>query len=145
MKSIPKALKALHRVFHSRPRTDVELPLKPVPASRPRVTRWGTYYGKNYTKFRDEAADLLKEAREGGAKGPLAVFMTLACPKPKTSQRLFPRGDNDNYEKAVWDSITKCPGFWEDDDQIIFNVTHKRFVEKNEEPSVTLAIYELEP
>ena len=30
----------------------VEFNIIPTPASRPRVTRWSTYYGKKYTKFR---------------------------------------------------------------------------------------------
>ena len=46
---------------------------QPVPASRPRVTRWGTYYGKNYTRWRKAADDLLKEAK-GLHDEPIAII-----------------------------------------------------------------------
>ena len=143
MYSIPQALVALDTALKGKPKQQLEVPTKPIPASRPRVSKWGTYYGKNYTTFRKEAERLLQEA-EGQTSAPLAVIMVIAIEKPKTSKRLFPRGDNDNYEKAVWDSVTKCPGAWDDDDQIVFNATWKRFTTEGEEPGIYLTIYELE-
>lgn len=144
MESITKALKALRQVFRRHKTRELHIPTKPVPASRPRVSRWGTYYGKTYTTFRDEAARLLADCK-GSTSAPLAVITELVLPYPKTSERLYPRGDNDNFEKAVWDAVTSCKGVWEDDDQIIFNATYKRFAEKKEEPGIYLTLYELEP
>ena len=35
--------------------------IPPVPASRPRVTRWGTYYAKKYTDYQSEMGYLLED------------------------------------------------------------------------------------
>lgn len=124
--------------------TELALPVKPIPASRPRVSRWGTYYGKNYTTFREEAAKALDAVKSNVFVGPLCVVTELVLSLPKTTCRLYPRGDNDNFEKGTWDAITKSAKVWEDDDQIVLNITHKRFTVKKEEPGIYLTIYELE-
>ena len=119
---------------------------KPVPASRPRVSKWGTYYAKTYRRWRDQAAILLREARCGPEplSGPLAVLTEIVSPKARTSKRHWPQGDNDNYEKAIWDVITNQNRFWGDDDQIVFNATWKRYAKANETPGVRLHVYQLE-
>ena len=40
------------------------LPVRPVPASRPRVTRWATFYQKPYQAFRDWCAEATNTPRE---------------------------------------------------------------------------------
>mgnify|MGYP003131711188 CR=1 FL=1 len=99
----------------------ITFPVPPVPASRPRVTRWGVYYGKKYTSFRKELKAILPDLLAGResfpVKGPISVKIIFHCHKPKTSKLNEPRGDIDNYIKAILDS---CNGLvWDDDDQIV--------------------------
>lgn len=95
------------------------LPIVPVPASRPRVTRQGrVYYGKNYTKFRKSAGEFIDDCTTVPAspfEGILVVGAVFYCPKPKTTKRVLPRGDIDNYLKTldVFNGV-----LWVDDDQI---------------------------
>jgi len=98
------------------------LPCNPVPASRPRVTRWGTYYGKRHTAFRSKVKALLEDMRGNGSlplsllSGRLVAWVLFQVEKPKTSKLLIPRGDIDNYSKLIFDC---CSGLvWEDDVQI---------------------------
>jgi len=98
----------------------------PTPASRPRVTKQGwTYYGKRYKDFRAAVSEWAKEWEYPPLRGPLEVETWLYVQRPKTTERQWPRGDNDNYEKAVWDCLNGI--VWEDDDQIVDNRTRKRF------------------
>jgi Holliday junction resolvase RusA-like endonuclease len=57
------------------------------------------------------------------------------------TKRTYPRGDNDNYEKAIWDAVTKNKAAWNDDDQIILNITHKRYTDNPSEAGFYLHIY----
>ena len=95
----------------------LSFPLEPVPASRPRVTGWGAYYGKRYTSFRKQAESVVPEVFTGQPlAGTLEVIVTFFCKRPKTTKREEPMGDVDNYVKAILDS---CNGkVFEDDDQI---------------------------
>lgn len=123
-KTISNAIKA--RVEYVDNGFKIYLPLNPVPASRPRVTRWGVYYGKIYATWMKQAEAILEEAKTT-LDVPLFVTTKIRVTKPRTSKKEFPRGDNDNYEKAIWDMITKKK-YWTDDDLIIDNFTSKRFV-----------------
>lgn len=102
------------------------------------MSRWGTYYAKGYKAWMANAAHLINEAKRP-LSGPLFVHTELVCERPKTTKRAYPRGDNDNFEKAVWDALTK-KRFWEDDDQIVQNFTSKRFALPGEEPHVYVGI-----
>lgn len=122
-------------------KVQVRIPLQPVPASRPRVSRWGTYYAKTYKTWIQQA-DQLVNAAKSPMRGALHVTTEIVSARPKTSERQWPRGDNDNYEKAAWDLLTK-KGYWEDDDQIVSNSTIKRFALKNEAPHILVTIEHL--
>lgn len=95
--------------------------LKPTPASRPRVSRYGTYYGKNYTRFR-KAADIeipkvLKKHKPYSADTALEVTLVISVPKPKSgTDKRWPRGDVDNFAKGILDSCNEK--VWVDDDSI---------------------------
>jgi Holliday junction resolvase RusA-like endonuclease len=104
----------------------LSVPLVPVPASRPRFSRFGRpYYGKNYTAFRKEASrylesELFKDALEqSGIRFPLLgglrLTATYIVEKPRTSKREWPIGDVDNYLKTL-DVFNEI--LWNDDDQI---------------------------
>ena len=109
------------------------LNLDPVPASRPRVSKWGTYYGKRHKAFRSAALTLLSELREQGdlpqapLSGSLGVRVGFNVKRPKTSKLTEPRGDIDNYLKILLDC---CTGYlWEDDVQIQRICSYKLFAE----------------
>jgi Holliday junction resolvase RusA-like endonuclease len=93
------------------------------------VTRWGTHYGKNYSSFRKRFGAMLKDT-VATVKFPsedIVVFCDFVVRKPKTSKLTQPRGDLDNYIKALWDS---CNGVvWGDDRQIIEVHATKEFGE----------------
>lgn len=144
MKRIDELVTAFHEVFVDAARHAVTIPGKPIPASRPRVSRWGTYYGKTYDNWRKLAASVI-ESRFEPATGPLAVLTIVVLPKAKSSKLDYPRGDIDNYEKAVWDSVTNNRAVWQDDNQIVCSTTLKAFESGDyPEAGVYLTIYELE-
>lgn len=119
------------------------LDVPPYPASRPRVSRWGTYYGKKYQAFLNEAGKAALGYKGLKVEGPVVVFIENIVPKPKTTKRDYPRGDVDNYAKGVLDVMTKTEKFWEDDDQVLLLTVGKRFAEEGEEPRVNLYWAEL--
>ena len=123
------------------------LPLDPVPASRPRVTRWGAYYGKRYTEFRKRGNEILanlstlvlspSNADLFPLYGVLEVTAIFNVVKPRTSKLSIPRGDVDNYFKT----LDICNGIvWGDDQQIKVLHAIKRF---NDVGSIELRIKEI--
>lgn len=121
------------------PTHTVTIDVPPVVASRPRVTRWGVYYGKKYTQWMKEADETLADALMT-VSSPCSVVVDQIVQKPKTSKLTFPRGDVDNYAKAPLDAITK-KGYWTDDDIITGLWTSKRFAEPDETPRTEVSIY----
>jgi Holliday junction resolvase RusA-like endonuclease len=51
--------------------------------------------------------------------GPVMIWMRFAVPKPKTTKLSHPKPDIDNYEKALFDALTKAGNVWNDDHQIV--------------------------
>ena len=119
------------------------MPLSPVPASRPRVTRWGTYHLKRYSTWMKQVALHLPVGDEPVFTGPVAVYCEFVVRKPKTTKLSMPRADNDNLEKATYDAITKCMCVWKDDNQIQMNLSVKRFTNPKEEPHTEVHIVPL--
>lgn len=116
---------------------DVWAQIEPVPASRPRVTRWGTYYGKRYANFRKEFAGILGQTdlpKDLPLRGRLKAIVSFFVSKPKTSKRSWPVGDLDNYLKTldVFNGV-----LWADDDQICEFDADKRFV-GSDEPGILI-------
>lgn len=79
------------------------------------------------------------------AEGPMRVHITVIITKPRTSKLRFPGGDNDNYEKGVWDAMTKVGRWWKDDKQIVDNRTVKRWALPDEEPGYRVTVEYLTP
>lgn len=117
------------------------LGVNPVPACRPRVTRWGVFYTKTYNNWRTEAKKFITQS-EKKFTGPLVVLVELYGKKPKTTKRHWPRGDVDNYAKGPLDLLTKHAECWNDDDQVVGLWVTKQYAEPGEERTV-ITIYEL--
>ena len=110
------------------------LEIAPVPASRPRVTKYGTYYSARYEQFRKDVGKLLLGKRRGNPyTEQLILDVTFSIPIPKS----IPEGkrldmdetycvsnvDLDNLEKAIYDSMNGV--IYEDDKQIVRHTTQK--------------------
>ena len=123
----------------------IRLPFPPTPASRPRVTRWGTYYTKTYKAYRDLADKAIPKSRQPALLGNLRATIEFVCNKPKTTKRQNPRGDLDNHCKAILDAVTgvkkiELKGYWNDDDQITELNALKRWQHPDEEPHTRIRI-----
>ena len=120
---------------------DIIIPLAPTPASRPRVTRWGTYFPKKYSVWKEEAHRLLSEYTVPDLfAGRILVRTDVVCYRPKKPANDYPVGDIDNYEKATYDAITKAKIVWKDDVQIVGCETTKRYADGDEEPHTHIRI-----
>lgn len=123
------------------------LPVTPRPASRPRVSKWGVYYGKPYTEFRNNAQPYA-DAYDSHPPiyGPVVIFIEIVCEKPKTGKLVHPRGDVDNYAKGPMDCMTKSGNFWHDDVQVVSCQCVKRYADplESEQPAINLYFYELQ-
>ena len=113
--------------------------VEPVPASRPRVSRWGTHYGKRYESFRRAMRHCLLDVKPTRKlTGPIEAELEFIVRKSKSSKRRHPRGDVDNFVKGPLDSMTQAEKFWDDDDQVVVLVASKRFAEKNEKHGIRI-------
>ena len=111
------------------------LPVAPVPAARPRVSKWGTYYPKTYKNWMyDAAASMASLTPPTPDEAPVFVLVSTVCKRPKNPANSFPIGDVDNYAKAILDAITKAGIMWKDDKQIVTLIVGKRYAEEDEEP-----------
>lgn len=105
----------------------IKLDLKPVPASRPRIPRFGkAYFPKTYSKWRSDAHRIVAEVTNQLAI-PLVADCLFAIPRAKTSKLIVPWGDGDNFEKALYDFIVR-KGFLQDDKWITTGHWRKRFL-----------------
>lgn len=114
----------------------------PIPASRPRVTRRGTYTAEPYRSYKKyiEAlyAEKYRNKRLFERSVPLIAEIHFYRPiqkglSNKEHQRRanhevkpFVKPDLDNYEKAVYDGLKRA---WFDDGQIVKHVTEKDYDE----------------
>jgi Holliday junction resolvase RusA-like endonuclease len=106
------------------------IPVNPVPASRPRVTRWGVYYGKRHTQYVKECAEFFKTFRVIKTfDTPVEVGLSFLVSKPKTTKRLFPIGDVDNYCKLALDELVKWKVL-KDDDLVLRLFSDKDFADE---------------
>ena len=125
--------------------TKIFIPTKPQPASRVRVSRYGSYHLKSYADFLRECSFFLKTLKKLNPpkEGMFEVELDIICKKPKKPVNEYPRGDIDNYVKGYLDAITKAGLFWEDDIQVIKLVATKRYQETGEDYGAKLRVTEL--
>lgn len=125
-------------------------PLNPVPASRPKFSKYGTHYGKAHTayvqEFRALDLDLFSWPSEP-LTGLLTVKLIFRVAKPRTSRLVVPHPDIDNLSKLILDCLTDTDRLWNDDRQVAELYALKRFTEPDEEAGtlVTVATYEIQP
>lgn len=118
---------------------------KPVPAGRPRVTRWGTYYPKTYTEWIAANTPVVSKLEPHVLTGPVALYVEVICPPPKTkTEQVAPMGDVDNYAKGPMDLLTKLGKAWKDDRQIVMLAVTKRWAGPGEEPGFAMTWCEVE-
>lgn len=111
--------------------------IDPVPASRPRVMRWATYYNKTYQQFREDMDKLLLGYRGTLIAKPIRTDVTFWMSFPasyskKKRDELVGKYyvgvcDLDNLEKAIYDSLNGV--VWTDDKQIVEHSTRKKWTE----------------
>lgn len=141
---ITKIVNSFHATLKGIDNIPFFLPVNPVPASRPRVTRWGVYYGKKYTEWRKEATKLAQQfTNDSTFTGQCAVVVEHIVLKPRTSKRDSPRGDVDNYAKASLDMITQDTTIWNDDDQVVALLVTKVFTTNEKEVGTRITVYEI--
>ena len=101
--------------------------IAPVVASRPRVTKWGTYFAKKYSNFREEFAELLTDYKAIPTKELLSVRLDFYIQLPKSWSAKKKRekegkhcdnnADIDNYIKATLDGLEGQ--YYDSDKQIV--------------------------
>lgn len=126
---------------------NIFIPVRPVPASRPRVGKYGAYYTENYANFRDECKSFLSKfyVRElhRATTDIYKVEIEFICQSPKKKSNAYPRGDIDNFIKGPLDVLTHCGFFWEDDVQITEIKATKRYAEGNEQYGIKIKVIPL--
>ncbi len=112
------------------------LPHPPTPAARPKFSKWGPYYPKTYQSWRANTEANLARYERPGKLTTLPVYVTVhsVCKRPKKLTVELPRGDVDNFAKAVLDAITRSELIWVDDTQVKVLTTGKRYAHEGEEP-----------
>ena len=113
------------------------IPLNPVPASRPRVYgNGGVGYGKKYTQFMETSVGPCNSFCGHKTTKPVAAFIEHVVYKPRAPKNPYPLGDIDNYDKGPFDAMVKSKLFFEDDVQIVFMISVKRYQKENEAPGI---------
>ena len=110
----------------------------PVPASRPRVGKFGTYYAKGYADWMKAAATFIPKDK---LTGPVSVFIEVVCKAPVKKTSCAPMGDVDNFAKGPLDVITKS-GLWEDDRLVMSLSVAKRYANEDENPRTIVSVTE---
>lgn len=116
----------------------IKIPLTPVPASRPRVTRWGVYYGKSHVQFVKDVQPFINKL-VNPLEGIFKVDITYIIPLPKSTSKknldlkhdtfCEKNGDLDNLDKLVWDEI--ITGNFIKDDRFIVDGNHRKVWTRN--------------
>lgn len=112
---------------------------QPVPAARPRVSRYGTYYPKTYSKWIKDSWKYVENVDHLPSDKPIIVMIDAVFEKPRSSKLDTPAPDVDNLAKGPLDQINKLRkgtprGIWEDDKQVVLMVCAKRWASPGEQP-----------
>jgi Holliday junction resolvase RusA-like endonuclease len=123
--------------------------INPVPASRPRVSRWSTYYPKKYTQFKKDMEALTSELDTTPCENLVCVSLEFMIKIPKSwSKKKRLEGENtycnnnsdiDNYIKAILDSLNGV--FFIDDKQVVEIFAIKKY---SNEPRILFKMMEMD-
>lgn len=122
---------------------EFKIPLAPVPAARVKHSKWGAYYPPRYEAFRQECRHWLEQnltVKEALVGAELEVHCSFVCKRPKKPANPYPRGDIDNFEKALYDAITSSERVWYDDVQISMVRADKRYAIGREQPHILVKV-----
>jgi len=122
---------------------EFNIPLAPVPAARVKHSKWGAYYPPRYETFRKDCRRWLEEnleVKDALTHAELEVISTFVCKRPKKPAHGYPRGDIDNFEKALYDAITSSERVWNDDVQISMVRATKRYAIGAEDPCIQVKV-----
>jgi len=114
-----------------------------VPASRPRVSRFGTYYSKNYETFRNLCFTFLQKLKNQykPTSDKYKVELEFVMYKPNKPAADYPSNcDIDNLIKGPLDAITKVGMIWVDDSQITDIKASKRYQNKDEDYGIWISV-----
>ena len=122
--------------------------INPVPASRPRVARWSTYYPKKYTQFKKDMEALTGELDTTPCENLVCVSLEFMIKIPKSwSKKKRLAGENtycnnnsdiDNYIKAILDSLNGV--YFIDDRQVVEVFAIKKY---SNEPRILFKMMEM--
>lgn len=122
---------------------ELDIPVEPTPAPRPRVSARGiAYYPASYKAF----MKAIKDATPPSAvtfTGELMVEVECVCKPIAKSKFTTPMGDCDNLAKGPMDAL-KDLGYYQDDRQIVDLHVTKRFPREGEVPHIIVNIQEIE-
>jgi len=109
----------------------------PVPASRPRVTRWSTFFPKKYTQFKEDMVMALTNTTFIPSTKLIYAQLDFYVQIPKSwskKKKTLKNGrycdnnaDIDNYCKAILDSLEGT--YYENDKQIVMIRARKFYSE----------------
>lgn len=114
--------------------TELFVPVEPVPASRPRVGRYGAYYSGPYQKFRRLVPDILEQIKINKRYDDEALVLKVVfvLNQPNSTSLNFPDPDIDNYEKGIYDQLNSV--LWYDDSRIVAHAVCKVWQDTDEIP-----------
>jgi len=123
---------------------------QPVPASRPKVAKFGVYYPKSHTEYREWLMKELKTLPEFPTEGVVEARLLFVMPPYKGSDYPTHRADTDNLSKLPFDCMTKSvteagqPRYWKDDNLIVSHMAFKRFCRAGESPHTKVRILSID-
>ncbi len=112
---------------------------KPVPAARPKVSKFGVYYPKAHTVYKNMLESMLPQFLTTTLDQPMEVRMMFVVNRYKTSDYPTIRADVDNLAKLPLDCMTTCK-FWTDDALVVALVSMKRFCRVGEVPHTKVRV-----
>lgn len=124
-------------------------PINPTAASRPRVSFKGghAYFAGPYAKFRTAMKELVPQVigdDHSPYEGDVIVTVEFIATRPKTTKLAAPRGDIDNYLKAIFDALNEWA--WVDDKQVVICHARKSWSSSHEEEGyIKISVKEVEP
>jgi Holliday junction resolvase RusA-like endonuclease len=123
--------------------------INPVPAARPRVSRWSTYYPKKYTQFKKDMEALTGEINTTPCENLVCVSLEfmIKIPKSWSKKKRLERentycnnnSDIDNYIKAILDSLNGV--YFIDDRQVVEVFAIKKY---SNEPRILFKMMEMD-